>query len=425
MTTEAYDVIIIGSGIAGLYAALQLQRRGRRILLVEKEGVIGGRTSTFKQKINGLDLQWEAGAGRISENHTMVRALIRKYGLTWIPIKGHPSFIEDYGSQPEDAPFEHGFPVFFHPVAALPAEDLATHTLRELLTRVHGPKVTDEYLLRYPYRGEVDTLRADMALELFRHEMSLTERYGICAEGYSAIVEAMHKEFESKGGATLMKHLCVEVQGGLKAPVTVSLSKEGEPVILTCRHCILAVPAAVLKSIKPMSRWKGLGRVQMRPLLRMYGTFPLEDGKLWTEEVGRIVTPQPIRYMIPGNPAIGSVQISYTDSQDAEYWKKKLDAVGERKVAEEVVDELRRLIKPTIPGPTFVKSHFWEHGVTYWLPGKYDPRAVSREAYHPLPELPNVHICGESFSLRQAWVEGALEHSAGLVRTLDKKLSHR
>ena len=425
MDTESYDVIIVGSGIAGMYTGIHLQKKGRRCLILEKYKELGGRTTTFKQNIGGLDLQWEAGAGRISEHHTHVRELMRKYKLTWIDISGPPKYIEEYGKPLEEGEFEPGLPLFFHPLEGLPADQLATHTIRQLLTKIHGPKVADDYLLRYPYRGEVDTLRADIALKTFRHEMGPGEKFGICAEGFSAIIEGMRAEFEKKGGKILTGHTCVEVAQGA-GPATVTCSAEGEDSkTFEGAHCILAVPSPALKKIRQISTWKGLSRVAMKPLLRFYGVFPLEDGKPWTEGIGRIVTPEPVRYMIPGNAAIGSAQISYTDSQDAEHWKEKLDAVGETKVAEEIVAQLRRLIKPTIPGPTFVKAHYWENGVTYWLPGTYDPATVSREAYQPFPSMRGVHICGESFSLRQAWAEGAIEHAAGLVKILEKKLSHR
>jgi monoamine oxidase len=424
MDTESYDVIIVGSGSAGLYAALGLQKKGARCIIVEKYKELGGRTTTFKQKIGGLDLQWEAGAGRISEHHTHVRELMRKYKLTWVPIGGAPKYVESYGAPVEEGEFEPGLPLFFQALERLPAEQLAKHTIRQLLTKVHGPAVADDYLLRYPYRGEVDTLRADLALETFRHEMGPNQKFGICGEGFSAIIEGMRAEFERKGGKVLLGHTCTEVaQKG--AAVTVTCSVDGEPKTMEARHCIMAVPSSALKTIRPFASWKGLSRVAMKPLLRVYGVFPLEEGKLWTEEFGRIVTPESIRYMIPGNPAIGSVQISYTDSQDAEFWKEKLDAIGEAKVGEEIVAQLRRLLNPRIPGPTFVKAHYWENGVTYWLPGAYDPATVSREAYHPFPGMPHIHICGESFSLRQAWTEGAIEHAAGLVKFLEKKLSHR
>jgi monoamine oxidase len=420
MDTESYDVIIVGSGIAGLYAAANLQKKGRTILVLESYKELGGRTTTFHQTIGGTKLQWEAGAGRISENHSHVRALIKKYKLTWVPISGHPKYVEEYGKPLEEGQFEPGLPVFFRELEALPPEVLGTHTIRQLLTKVHGPKIADDYLLRYPYRGEVDTLRADLALETFRHEMGPAEKYGICGEGFSAIIEGLRTEFEKKGGKIMTGHTCVEVAQTKDVKVTCSV--EGEPKIFTAAHCILAVPAPALKKIRHIS-WKGIQKVAMKPLLRIYGVFPTEN--FWAGDIGRIVTPNPIRYMIPGNAAIGAAQISYTDSQDAEFWKEKLDALGEAKVGEEIVGHLRRLVSPTIPGASFVKAHFWEHGVTYWLPGKYEPKAMSREAYHPIPSMPAVHICGESFSLRQAWTEGAIEHAAGLVRILEKKLSHR
>ncbi|MGB5100786.1 MAG: FAD-dependent oxidoreductase, partial [Methanothrix sp.] len=36
------DVIVIGSGISGLLSALVLSREGKKVLILEKEGYIGG-----------------------------------------------------------------------------------------------------------------------------------------------------------------------------------------------------------------------------------------------------------------------------------------------------------------------------------------------------------------------------------------------
>jgi glycine/D-amino acid oxidase-like deaminating enzyme len=404
----SYDYIVVGSGLAGLYAACHLAAK-KRVCIVEKYEELGGRASTFHQDISGVHIQWEAGAGRISTKHSLVRQLMRKYKLTWIPIGGDIDY-EGYASTPPK--FEDGFPVFFDPIASLPKEDLATHTLRELLTKIHGAEKTEAYLLTFPYRGEVDTLRADLALKTFRHEMGPVESYGICKEGISAIVEGLRKEFEEKGGVIQRKHTCVEVaQADKKSPIKVSCMVDNTPVVLEASRCILAVPVEALKKIKPFEKWATVRHLKMTPLLRFYGVFP----KTWADR--RMVTPPPIRYMIPGNPAIGTMQMSYTESQDAEYWKRKLDSVGEKAVGEEILAELRK-ITPTIPPPSLVRAHYWTEGVTYWLPGAYDPVEESRGAYRPFPEMPAIHVCGESFSMRQAWMEGALEHADGLLRFL-------
>lgn len=40
---KVYDVVVVGSGISGLYAAHQLKKNGLNVLLVEAANYIGGR----------------------------------------------------------------------------------------------------------------------------------------------------------------------------------------------------------------------------------------------------------------------------------------------------------------------------------------------------------------------------------------------
>ncbi len=68
-----------------------------------------------------------------------------------------------------------------------------------------------------------------------------------------------------------------------------------------------------------------------------------------------------------------------------------------------------------IPEPTWIKSYEWKDGCTYWLPGTYDPHEASQRVLQPRPAtMPNLFVCGESFSMLQAWMEGALEHAEAL-----------
>ena len=74
-----------------------------------------------------------------------------------------------------------------------------------------------------------------------------------------------------------------------------------------------------------------------------------------------------------------------------------------------------------IPDIVWARPYEWSDGCSYWLPGSYDVVAASAEALQPLPEWPDLHLTGESFSLRQAWIEGALEHAAALWKSLEDK----
>lgn len=440
-TESLYDVIIVGSGMAGLYTALELKRWSPklRVLVLEKYKATGGRVSTFREG----GLQWESGAGRISKAHTKLLALLRRYKLTFLPISKDVLYKGSAVAPLEPDLFEAGLPAFLDPLYSLPKEELAEHTIKQLLEKVHGPKRTADYLIRYPYRTELETMRADLALDFFRAELGTQEGYGICAEGLDRVVEGMREELESLG-CEIRNHVEAvgvvrpKVPKGKAAPLELSVRlgppKEGTgrpDAILKAQELVFAVESDALGSMEGvLSRWRGLRHLKMTPLLRIYGVFPKDgqQGGLWLESAAagggkRIVSANPIRYLIPGRLDKGVVQISYTDSQDAEYWKAIIDEKGEAAAGLAVVEELRRLLGPSIPSPTLTKTHFWRHGVTNWIPGAYSPAEMSREALHPFPEThPGLHFCGESYSLRQGWIEGALDHAEALLPLLKRRL---
>lgn len=432
-TESPYDVIVVGSGIAGLYTALKLKewKPALRVTVLEKYKSTGGRISTFRE---GGGLQWESGAGRISRSHKKLLACMKKYGLHFLPIGPDVMYKGAPGSALSPDPFEAGLPVFLDTLYGLPKEDLATHTLQRLLEKIHGPKTTTDYLIRYPYRTELETMRADLALEAFRGELGTQEGFGICAEGLGTLVEKM-KEDLGRRGCPVLSHCEVvgvrkDLQDLLDLSVRLGSPKEGTgrpDVIMQAKEVVFALDSDSLAGIEGVKSWKGLRHLKMTPLLRIYAVFPPEKGGAeWlrtTTEGKRLVTASPVRYVIPGDLSKGVVQISYTDSQDAEHWKAIIDEKGEQAAGTAVVEELRRLLGPDIPSPSLVKTHFWRHGVTNWLPGTYSPTELSRAALTPFPEtLPGLHFCGESFSLRQGWIEGALDHAEALLPVLKRRL---
>jgi monoamine oxidase len=421
------DVAIVGAGIAGLYTAVELakQHPKLRIAVYEKYKALGGRATTYHTDVPGQGhLFWEAGAGRISEAHHRVLALMKRYKLKWIPIGSGVQYKASTRSEFEANAFEPGIPAFIDPLTSLPKEDLQKGTIRQLLTKIHGARKTEEYLIRFPYRAEVETLRADEALKVFQSDMRTHAGYGICAEGISEIVEGLRKEAERKGVEILPHHELVAVtERGSSLHFKKGKPSEGparEDVTVTAKRVILAIPSADAEKIPGVSSWPGFKHLKMAPLVRIFSVFD-EDWYKKYAAGGVIVTADPIRFVIPGDGKY--VQISYTDSQDAEHWAAQIKAKGDEKVGQEIVSNLRKLLDPSIPSPLFTKSHIWTNGTTYWLPGRYDPAALSRGALTPFPETaPTVHLCGESYSLRQAWMEGALEHAEQLLKLLNRKL---
>ena len=50
-----YDVIIIGSGLAGITASYKLAKLNQKVLILEKENYLGGRTSSWND--NGMNIE--------------------------------------------------------------------------------------------------------------------------------------------------------------------------------------------------------------------------------------------------------------------------------------------------------------------------------------------------------------------------------
>ncbi|MBU4246405.1 MAG: NAD(P)/FAD-dependent oxidoreductase [Nanoarchaeota archaeon] len=54
MSEKSYDIIVVGAGISGLLSALALGKEGKKVLLLEKSGVVGGNCRTYEVQDTGF-----------------------------------------------------------------------------------------------------------------------------------------------------------------------------------------------------------------------------------------------------------------------------------------------------------------------------------------------------------------------------------
>ena len=404
------DILIVGAGLAGLYCAREILKHNsnKSVIVCEKYKKVGGRAVTFHKD----GMQWEIGAGRISDSHTMVLGLIREYGLHTAPIEPGLQYRETGLAEYEENRFEPAIDIFLAPLQMLPHSVLGTHTLKEVLVSVYGAAETQRWMDRFPYHAEVVVMRADMALREFFNEMKSHEGYFVCKEGLSALTEAMAEDVRRRGGVVHTEYELIDVHKG-HAEFYVGSWKDAAArpkTSISAKKIVLALHASALRKLPSLKRWAPLKHVTMSPLMRIYAVFP-SAGKAWFKGLTRVVTTSPIRYFLPMNEKTGTAMVSYTDNVFAKHYMK-MDA---KDLEKEVMNDLRDLFpERDIPDPTFFKPHPWTDGVSYWLPGHYKPADVSEAVLNPGPGL---YVCGESFSLRQGWMEGALEHADLLLRT--------
>lgn len=96
------DVLIIGAGVAGLSAALELKKRGLTYLLIEATDKPGGRARTHR---NGAGTAIDLGAHWLHGENTPLRAVLDHYGLPYHEETEGDMFVHEHGKlnpAPED-----------------------------------------------------------------------------------------------------------------------------------------------------------------------------------------------------------------------------------------------------------------------------------------------------------------------------------
>ena len=78
----AYDVVIIGAGLAGLYSALLLEEQGFEVLVLEAQARIGGRIHSMRELGNNA----EAGGTYIGAGYARIMRMAARFGIRLIDV---------------------------------------------------------------------------------------------------------------------------------------------------------------------------------------------------------------------------------------------------------------------------------------------------------------------------------------------------
>src|SRR5947207_10132737 len=230
--------VVVGAGAAGLMAARELARAGKRATILEARGRCGGRIYPLPADEFGYPA--EGGAEFVHGAATVTRSVMREAGLSLLPRAGTRWSVRTGALSPADysLPHEDRFYQALREVKAdLPiAEFLETHfadrrydELRRSITRtVEGYDAAD------PRRASTLALRDEwMARDEGPH--------GRIAKGYGALIEYLSSECRRHGAA---RHL--------RAAVTAIDEARGRVAVRCCHGARFEADAAILTVPLPL-----------------------------------------------------------------------------------------------------------------------------------------------------------------------------
>jgi protoporphyrinogen oxidase len=410
------EVLIIGAGVAGLRTAIKLKQHKPKlhVRIVEINAAAGGRMYTYHTTVNGKSISYDTGAGRIHSSHKQLHALLKTYKIGTHPLPDSTSWRRLGGTSQEDN-FDATWLDLIRLYEELPASVRRRKTLREIAIDTIGPIYANRLLETYPYRAEIEVMSADSSIDLYK---SLSAgSFSVPIGGFGRVIEKMVTTAKSldinfEFNAEVQR---IEFNPDNRYHVTGLKNRKFKEWVVD--RVVLAVPSNALQRISPFSSDHPiLQRIRMEPLMRIYSVY--KDSSWFP--LTRIVTNSPLRYIIPVDKQKGLIMSSYLDSRDIEFWHDlhKKDRNDELKA--KIQQETQHLFPElTIPESEMTKAHLWRDGCSYWLPGDYDYRKVSKQALLPMPQThPRLHLVGESFSQKQQWIEGALEHADALVELI-------
>lgn len=379
-----YDIAIIGGGIAGLYCALKLSR-SLKVVIFEENDYFGGRLKT------NVSPHFEIGGGRFNEDDKLLCELLHQFNMTFIPLSPKIDYIDK-----EDGLIPHAKEYYEHLlkiVTARNSEKMRGITFYQHCVNVVGKERADHIINIHGYIDDMKQFNAYDAINMYKK----VGRYFVVKEGFGELCKRMISQMKI---TKVLNHKVSDIK---------RIGDHFQVDDVLAKKVIFAVPPKYLKFPILKSFFPLFDSVKSSPLLRIYAQYPKP---YWFNGFNSMVTDDVSRHIIPIRD--GLIMIAYADGEYIKPFMKngKLKKTNELKKI--ISDELNNLFpKLHIPAPTYFKTFLWEVGYHAWK-SKYKSNQIIKD----LSGMDGIYICGEAFSLKQGWIEGALLSAEHTVKSI-------
>lgn len=411
-----YDCVIVGAGIGGLNLANKLSQtyKNKSIGLFEMGQTYGGRIATYKHK----KILYEMGAARFNKNHKLLFQLIKKYKLQKKMYKIASGWNNINTSKNVSNSKFKDVNILINSLVkkgqTKSKSYLQSKNLLEICEDLYNKDTAQFFKDNHPYNTELMLLNGEISLDLFKNDLNEDFDFYILFGGLSQLTKSMYQEYKANGGQFKPYHKLLSYVYHDNKFTCVFQNKDKQVTIKT-HKLVLAVSGDSIQHIKSNIDIPYTKSIKISPLLRTYSIYPKNpDGKYWFHDIGKVVTDNYLKFIIPYDMENGVIMISYTDGANAKYWKNKIS----NQTQQVTLDRLLKKTFPnkTIPKPLETNNYYWDNGMSYWKKN-IDAKKISKKMIQPKVNVP-LYVCGDSYSLQQAWIEGGLSTSYSVFKLI-------
>ena len=397
--------VIIGAGITGLYLAYKLitikNINPDDIVIYEKNNRIGGRIYTYSNK----GFNYSVGAGRLGKKHKYVMKLIKDFNLLEQIIdigkdKGYyingkmmtekellAYYKSNYSSLDKlwDYAINKNVKVNKH--------DYNLHNYFSLFLPTNEVEVLNKSL---GYIGEIYDMNAHNAILTLRKDFDVqNNEFFFLKEGIQKLCDVLYEYLKSHNVKIEFNTSLIDINDTNKTCTINNKKHKYTKLYLTVtRGDYLNIP--YFKKYENV-----LNSVNDGKLLRIYAQFK----DVWFKDMPKTLTDNKLQFIIPIDYNSGLIQISYSDSYNADFWNTFKDDKSVKNHIKKLLDEM--FPDKKIKEPDWITMHYWSSGDHMWKVG-----INSKKIQNTIDSLftkKDIYILGETYCDRQAWVEGAIE----------------
>jgi monoamine oxidase len=405
---------IIGSGITGLYLAYKLLLSGipsADIVIFEGSGRIGGRIYTNEH--NGF--KYSVGAGRLGKKHKYVMKLIKDFKLQdqIITISKNTNYFIEGHLMNEEQLLKHYNSNFksLNELWRYAIEkklngnkyDTNLYNLHNYFSLILSANDVELLKISLGYLGEMYDMNAYNGLLTLRKDFDIrNNEFFVLRDGIQILCDVLYKYIVNAGVSVKFSSILEDVKDDKK-----TIRVNGN--IYNYSKLYLTLKRGDYMKINYFKKYDYLfNTVSDGHLLRIFAQYK----DVWFKDMPKILTQNKLQFIIPIDYNSGLIQISYSDRYNADFWNAFKNDKEVKKYLTKILNEM--FPEKNIKEPEWITMHYWGSGDHLWNVGVNTKNIQDKIEELFIPK--DIYILGETYSERQAWIEGAIE-------TVHKKLN--